>query len=76
MLWYSCRMEMDAVIKAPILPDLRPFVNKWIVLSPDRSKVISSGDSIEEATSGIESADKKNTAVMKVLPAGYSPAIR
>ena len=68
-------MKQDLIIKAPKLPDLKPFLNKWIALSSDRSRVISSGDTIDEVINNTPPSEKKRIAVMKVLPPGYSPFI-
>jgi len=66
-------MEKQLVIKAPKLPNLRPYSNKWIALSSDRLRVVSSGKSIADATRKIKPADRKKVAFLKVFPRGYSP---
>lgn len=51
---------------------LKPFENKWVALTSDNKKVVSSGDTLNQAASGAKS---KNVVFMKVLPfhVSYAP---
>ena len=48
---------------------LRKFEGKWIALSPDRSAVVSSGDSMEEVESKLDPSQLERVIFMKVPPA-------
>ena len=51
---------------------LKPYVNKWVALSPDHKEVVSSGDTLEETAAKIK---EKDVVFMKVFPldALYAP---
>lgn len=48
---------------------LRKFAGKWVALSPDRSTVVASGDSIEELDSKLDQTQQETLLVMKVQDA-------
>ncbi len=47
----------------------KPFENKWVALSPDKSEVVASGDTLEETESHLSPADIETVVFMKVPPA-------
>lgn len=52
---------------------IKKYKDKWIALSPDYKKVISSGLTLKEAESNL-AEDKKNQAVfLKVILSTYAP---
>ncbi|KKU12468.1 MAG: hypothetical protein UX18_C0023G0013 [Candidatus Azambacteria bacterium GW2011_GWC2_45_7b] len=60
------------------MPDLssilKPYENKWVALSPDRTKIIASGETLEETASKIDSVLQSRVAFSKVLPLGANLA--
>jgi hypothetical protein len=55
---------------------LRPYENKWVALSMDHSKVIESGNTLDELLKKLEGRDKSNLEFLKVpdFQACYAPA--
>lgn len=51
---------------------LKPYANKWVALSSDRSRVLGSGESLENVAAKITQQD---AVFMRVLPANtrYAP---
>ena len=47
---------------------LKPYEEKWVALSPDRRRVVSSGDTLKEAESKINKKDIESVIFMKVPP--------
>ena len=47
---------------------LHPFVGKWVMLSPDETKVISSGDSFQEVLQNAKGRYTKENVVTLVPP--------
>lgn len=54
---------------------LKPFENKWVVLSPDYKRVLSSGDTLEDAAKIIKQSDREKVIFHRVIPAGFSPNV-
>ena len=52
---------------------LKPFANKWVALSSDYKKVVSSGDTLESAARKIKETDRAKVVFHKVLPKGFAP---
>lgn len=46
---------------------------KWIAISPDYKKIISSGKTLREVMNKIKERDKNKVIFHKVIPAGYAP---
>lgn len=60
-------MKNDEIVKAPDFRSiLKPYEDKWIALSADRKKVISSGNTLRDAEKSLGKADFKKIAFMKV----------
>ena len=53
---------------------LKPFANKWVALSPDYKKVISSGDTLENTAKKIKEIDREKVIFHKVIPSGFAPS--
>ncbi|OGZ46284.1 MAG: hypothetical protein A3J54_02630 [Candidatus Ryanbacteria bacterium RIFCSPHIGHO2_02_FULL_45_13b] len=49
---------------------LKSYEEKWVALSPDKRRVISSGDTLKEVESKIDSKDIEHVIFMKVPPSG------
>ena len=52
---------------------LKPFANKWVALSQDYKKVVSSGDTLENTAQKIKARDRAKVVFHKVLPRGFAP---
>lgn len=52
---------------------LKPFENKWVALSSDYRKVLSSGDNLKSVVQGLSENDKKVAIFHKVIPSGFAP---
>ena len=52
---------------------LKNHENEWVALSPDYKKVLSSGDTLEEAAKTIKHSDREKVVFHRVIPAGFSP---
>lgn len=65
-------MKKEAKKNYDLRKILKPFENKWVALTSDNKKVVSSGDTLNQAASGAKS---KNIVFMKVLPfhVSYAP---
>ena len=62
-------MTQETTIKAPNLNEiLKPFENKWVALSSDETKVLSSGDTLSEAESKLSEKEKHEVVLFKVVP--------
>jgi len=66
-------MNKEMIVKAPKLPNLRPYTNKWVALSANRSRVVASGNTIETVVGKISKTERKRVTFLKVFPRGYSP---
>ncbi|MDP3764143.1 MAG: DUF5678 domain-containing protein [bacterium] len=51
---------------------LKPFVNKWVAISPDYKKIISSGNTLQELVAKV-GGNKKDLIFHKVMPLVYAP---
>ncbi|MEK9174926.1 MAG: hypothetical protein AAB725_03070 [Patescibacteria group bacterium] len=51
---------------------LKPFVNKWVAISPDYKKIISSANTLQELTAKI-GGNKRDLIFHRVIPPGYAP---
>lgn len=47
---------------------LKPYEKKWVALSPDKRRVVSSGDTLKEAESKVSSEHIEHVIFMKVPP--------
>lgn len=47
---------------------IKPYENKWIGLSEDKTAVISSGDSLTDAINGTPKDKKNKVSFMHVIP--------
>lgn len=56
---------------------LKPYENKWVALSPDHKKVVSSGDTLSDTAKKIKKYHKDEVVFFRVLPfnASYAPTI-
>ncbi len=61
------------IVKPNLSKILKSFENKWVVLSPDYKKVLSSGDTLEDAAKAIEHKDREKVIFHRVIPVGFSP---
>lgn len=52
---------------------LKPFENKWVALSPDYKKVISSGSNLESVVKSLKDGEKERAIFHKVIPSGFAP---
>lgn len=71
-------MEKKQVIKSTNLDQtLKNFENKWVALSQDKKKVVSSGNTLNEALGKVSIKDRNKISVMRVLPfdVGYAPNV-
>lgn len=60
-------MKKDEIVKAPDFRRiLKPYEDKWVALSPDRKKVISSGNTLRDAEKSLSKTDFEKIAFMKV----------
>lgn len=49
------------------------FDYKWIALSPDYKRIVSSGKSLQEVMEKIKEKDRNKVVFHKVIPMGYAP---
>ena len=61
------------IIKPNLSRILKPFENKWVALSPDYKKVLSSGDTLTDAAKTIKQSDREKVIFHRVIPVGFSP---
>lgn len=61
------------ITKPNLAKILKPFENKWVALSPDYKKVLSSGKTLAETESKLNSKIAEKVVFHKVMPAGYAP---
>ena len=55
--------------KKPSFAELiRPYENKWIAIAPDYSRVVASGDSLEEVDTKVPPEDREKVILHRVLP--------
>jgi len=47
---------------------LKPYEEKWVALSPDKRRVVSSGDTLKETESKVNPKDLESVIFMKVPP--------
>ena len=69
-------MQKEQTIKSTNLSQiLKDFENKWVALSKDKKKVITSGETLDEVLEKINAEDRHKISVMRVLPfdVGYAP---
>lgn len=52
---------------------LKGYENKWVVLTPDYERVVSSGDELNETMSRVEQTQKDKVVFFKVIPPSYVP---
>lgn len=54
---------------------LRPYENKWVALSSNRKKVLSSGRTLESVREQLDIKKRKEAIFLKVLPfnVNYAP---
>lgn len=52
----------------------KPYENKWVALSPDRKKVVASGETLRETAAKVDSKIREKVAFSKVLPLGANLA--
>lgn len=54
---------------------LIPYENKWVALSPDRKKVVASGNTVQDVDKKLKKMKNKSVVITKVLPFDktYSP---
>lgn len=52
-----------------------PYENKWVAMTPDRKKVVASGETIKEVDKKLKKIKNKTAILTKVLPfdKSYSP---
>ena len=62
-------MTREMTVRAPNLNEiLKPFENKWVALSADETKVLSSGDTLSEVESKLNEKEKHEAVFFKVIP--------
>ncbi len=54
---------------------LKGYENKWVILTPDYGRVISSGNELDEAMSQVEESERDRVVFFKVIPPSYVPTI-
>ena len=56
---------------------LKPYTNRWVALSPDYKKVVSSGSTLDNTAKKIKKYHKNEVIFFRVLPfnANYAPTI-
>ncbi len=59
-------MSIKIVKNYNLIELLKPYANKWVALSPDHKKVVSSGDTLEKTAAKTKD---KDVVFMKVFPA-------
>ena len=52
---------------------LKPCEHKWVALSPDYSRVIASGDTLQETLSRVDEQDRQTVIFHKVIPPEFAP---
>ena len=53
---------------------LKGYENKWVALTPDYERVVSSGDELDETMSTVEQSQKDKVVFFKVIPPSYAPS--
>lgn len=53
----------------------KPFINKWVALSLDYNKVISSGNTLSGLMNKLKNKDRGKMIFHKVIPPGYAPNV-
>ena len=58
-----------------IKKSLNSYKNKWVALSSDRKRILSSGQTLHDAREQLNEKNKKEAIFFKVLPEGvnYAP---
>lgn len=54
---------------------LKIYQNKWVALTPNYEKVVSSGKKLDEVLSKLKRGRKNNVVFLKVTPPSYAPVI-
>jgi hypothetical protein len=69
---------MNKEKRADLSSVLRPFENKWVALSMDNSKVIESGNTLDELLKKLKGKDKSKLEFLKVpdFQACYAPVTK
>lgn len=52
---------------------LKGYENKWVILTPDYGRVVSSGKKLDDTLSKIEEDERKRVVILKVVPPSYAP---
>ena len=52
---------------------LKGYENKWVALSPDYRRVVSSGDKLQDATSRLTEDERDRMVYLKVISPNYAP---
>jgi len=70
-------MSAKIVKNYNLIEILKPYANKWVALSPDHKKVVSSGSTLSNTAKKIKRYRKDEVVFFKVLPfnASYAPTI-
>ena len=61
------------VTKPDLSKLLRPFENKWVALSPDYKRVVSSGNTLEVTAEKVRPKERDKVIFHRVIPPGYGP---
>lgn len=65
---------MESIIAKPDLSKLLDqFKNKWVALSPDYKRVVSSGDTLESTAKKLKETDRDRVVFHRVLPGSFAP---
>jgi hypothetical protein len=64
------RKHIDKRHKPTLATLLKPYGNKWVALSPDEKRVLSSGDTIDEVEQDLDPHIVPTAIFFKVPPAG------
>ena len=54
---------------------LKGYENKWVALTPDYERVVSSGEKLNDALSKIRESERSKVVLFKVIPPSYAPSI-
>lgn len=52
---------------------LQNLENRWVALSPDYERVVSSGETLSDVMGKVSEKEKSRVIFHKVIPSGYAP---
>jgi hypothetical protein len=68
--------QKNKIVHYPNLAQiLKPYEHKWVALSPDYQRVISSGDTLARTREQVRENEREKVIFHKVIPRDFAPCI-